>query len=390
MPSSRLPDRVLAVHPGAEQYGSDRVFAEAVRGMLAAGSDVRVLLPQEGPLADELREGGADVQVSDLLVLRKSLMAPSGWSLLVRLALHEVRRVRRLIAEHRAELVYVSTITLPLWCLLSRRRASVVLHLHEAETAAGALVRRVLAFPARSADVVVCNSRFTRDDLLSSEPALSARTRVVLNPVPVPSGVAPARQQLDGTLRIGYLGRLSPRKGVDLLVSALPALVEGGIDARLDLVGAVFPGYEWYERELHAAALERGVADRVRFLGFRSDVGPCLSDIDVLVVPSRLDEGFGNVAVEAVLAGRPVIVAARAGLKEAIAAVPTARAVEPDDVPALVSALRHVITDWQAIVASTGEAKRVVAERHSTSSFHTRLIDALAQARDRSRARTLG
>lgn len=376
------------MHPGAEQYGSDRVFAEAVRGMLASGADVRVILPQGGPLVEELHLAGADVRVSDMLVLRKSLLKPSGWRALVRLALRDLRGVRRQIAEHRAELVYVSTVTLPLWCLLSRRGAAVALHLHEAETAAGSLVRRVLAFPARFADVIICNSRFTRDALLSSEPTLAGRTRVVLNPVPVPSGVTPARSELGGVLRIGYVGRLSPRKGVDLLVSALRPVVEGGTDARLDLVGAIFPGYEWYERELRDAAAREGIADRVIFLGFRSDVGPCLADIDVLVVPSRLDEGFGNVAVEAVLAGRPVIVAARAGLREAIEGVSTATAIEPDDAPALVAALRRVVTDWPSIAASTADAARLVVDRHSASRFHTSLIDALAQAQDSAASRT--
>lgn len=387
MPSSRLPTRILAVHPGAEQYGSDRVFAEAIRGMLGSGAAVRVLLPQDGPLSEELRAAGADVRVCDMLVLRKALMKPSGWPTLLRLARSDLRRVRREIAEQRAELVYVSTITLPLWSLLARRRSAVALHLHEAETAAGALVRRVLAFPARAADVIVCNSRFTRDALLQCEPALAIRARVVLNPVPAPSTVVPPRSELRGALRIGYLGRLSPRKGVDLLLRALPALIDDGLDARLDLVGAVFPGYEWYERELRDSAAELGIAGRVRFLGFRSDIASSLADIDVLVVPSRLDEGFGNVAVEAVLARRPVIVAARAGLREAIAGVPTAVAIEPDDVTALVTALKHVATDWTAIVDNTVAAAELAADRHSTQGFHAALGAALADAGERAARR---
>jgi glycosyltransferase involved in cell wall biosynthesis len=382
MPSFRLPARILAVHPGAEQYGSDRVFAEAVRGMLAAGSDVRVLVPYEGPLADELRGAGADVRVSELLVLRKSLMKPAGWAALVRLAFGDLRRVRRQIAEHRAALVYVSTVTLPLWSLLARRRSAVALHLHEAETSSGSLVRRVLAFPARAADVIVCNSRFTRDALLHSEPGLAVRTRVVLNPVPAPSLVVPPRAELDGVLRIGYLGRLSPRKGVDLLLQALPALVDAGLDARIDLVGAVFPGYEWYERELQESAARQGISERVRFVGFRSDIAPSLAEIDVLVVPSRLDEGFGNVAVEAVLARRPVIVSARAGLREAIAGVDTAIAVEPDDVPALVGALKQIAASWSEIVAATTDTQTQVAARHSVQVFRDALGGALADARD--------
>ena len=143
-----------------------------------------------------------------------------------------------------------------------------------------------------------------------------------------------------------YVGRLSPRKGVDVALDAAGILLDSGIDVHLDLVGGVFPGYEWYERDLHAQAARLGIEDRVTFHGFRTAVWDTLANADVAVVPSRLEEPFGNTAVEAVLAARPVVVSAIGGLAEAIDGFASAIPVDPDDPVQLAQALHRIASDW--------------------------------------------
>ena len=75
----------------------------------------------------------------------------------------------------------------------------------------------------------------------------------------------------------------------------------------------------------------RGLDSRVRFLGFREDVWADLEDADVVVIPSRVGEPFGNTAVEAALAARPLIVSASSGLIEATQGLPGVLRVPPGD-----------------------------------------------------------
>jgi len=99
------------------------------------------------------------------------------------------------------------------------------------------------------------------------------------------------------------LGRLHPNKGFALLLEALAATRE----VRLAIAG---------EGPLRAAlgrfAAELGVADRVRFLGWREDVPELLASADFLVCPS-LHEPLGNVVIEAWSAGLPVVATASDG-----------------------------------------------------------------------------
>lgn len=350
--------------------------------MLDAGHAVTVALPHEGPLAGELRAAGAGVVTMPMFVTRKRLLKPRGWPELLSTSWRGFLAARRTLRSEHPAAVFVNTITLPQWPLLARVfRIPVILHVHEGEAAAGGLVKRVLYFGALFARRILINSRFSLDVMTSVYPRLRSRTEIVPNAVPSPAAPPPARDALTGGLRVLYVGRLSPRKGVDVAVAAVADLRRRGHEATLDVVGSVFEGYEWYEEELRdaAAAAPEGT---VRFHGFQSDIWRFLADADVLVVPSRLDEPFGNTAVEGVLAGRAVVVSDTSGLIEATEGIPTAFRVRPDSADEIAGRLELIEADWSEIRRELPASKELAHERHDPARYRTRIaraVDAVAQ-----------
>ena len=369
---------VLVVHPGAELYGSDRVLLESVAA-LAAAAEVTVALPEDGPLVGELTASGARVVVVRMPVLRKAVLRPAGALRLVRDAVAGLGPALSLVRHAGRDGVYVSTTILPSWLLLARlARRRVVCHVHEAEWPGPRVLRRVVLAPLLLADRVLTNSRFTREVLTGTLPALDGRTEVVVNPVAGPSDPVPARDGLDGPLRLLFVGRLSPRKGPDVAVATLAELVARGVDAHLTLVGSVYPGYEWFEAELRAAVAAAGLTDRVEMAGFRSDVRQSLADADVVLVPSVLDESFGNVAVEAVLAARPVVVSDLRGLREAVAGYRSAQAVAPGRPGAWADAVERVTYEWPWSTDAAVDDAAVARARHDRHGYRERLVRAVA------------
>lgn len=367
---------VLVVHPGAELYGSDRVLLDSVIGFVGSGARTVVVLPSEGPLADALRDAGAEVLVSPAFVLRKRLMRPSGWGELVRTGWRGATSAWRTIGRIRPDALYVSTITLPIWPVFGRmRRVPVALHVHEGEASAGRATKAVLYGPALAARRILVNSTFSLDVMTSAYRRLAGRSVVVLNAVPGPAQPAPPRETLDGGLRVLFVGRLSPRKGADLAIDAVRLLDERGIRASLDIVGSVFEGYEWYEQSLRTMIDDAGLADRVTLHGFHSDIWGFLDRSDVLVVPSRLDEPFGNTAVEGILAARPVIASDTSGLREATAGIGTAWRVTPDSADALADALATVVTEWPRVREEVEAARATAADRHSPTRYQERVAE---------------
>lgn len=99
---------------------------------------------------------------------------------------------------------------------------------------------------------------------------------------------------------VGMIASFHPLKGHEFLLQALPEIVRGATNARLFLIGQ--GDRSQIERRLANSSLE----DRVIFAGQRSDIVDCISALDVLVHPS-LSESFGQVVVEAMATGVPVV-----------------------------------------------------------------------------------
>lgn len=341
---------------------------ESVAGFIDSDASVTVILPETGPLEQELVRLGAAVRIAPTFVVRKALLKPRNWGTLIASFFRGGWAALSLLRSIRPDALYVSTVTIPLWPILGRlTRTRSLLHIHEAEQGASTVMKKALYAPALFPSAIVVNSRFARDVLGSAYRSAARRATVVYNAVPGPQSSTPARRSLDGELRLVYVGRLSPRKGPDLIVEAMSR--ETDIPTKLDIVGAVFPGYEWYEDQLRSRVAELGLSDRVRFLGFHKDVWSIVDAADACVVPSRFDEPFGNTAVEGVLAGRVVLVSDTSGLREATSDVDTAILFAPDDAVALASAIATCYQSWPSLVAGTQNAAKQVAERYSPSRY---------------------
>lgn len=364
----------LVAHPSADLYGASRVMLETVSALVDRGWQVVVALPEDGPLLGAVRDRGAQARVVRAPVVRKSHLGPAGIARLAGDALGGLRPGWRVLREVQPDVVYVSTTVVPLWVLLARlARRTVVGHVHEAEASAPWVLRLALCLPLVLCRAVVVNSRFSAGVISRTIPRLGARCEVVYNGVPGPPDPAPPRARLDGGLRLLYVGRLSERKGVPVAVDALGHLASRGVEATLDLAGSAFAGHGDVAADLRERARSAGVADRVRLLGFVPDVWPLLADADVLVVPSTVDEPFGNTAVEGALAARPVVATRTSGLLEATDGLPAVRTAPPGDPNGLADALAGVVEDWDDLRARAAAGAAEVADRYAPARYRDRV-----------------
>jgi glycosyltransferase involved in cell wall biosynthesis len=372
-----VPRRVLIAHPSAELYGSDRVALESARAFVEAGWTVEATLTGDGPLVELLEQAGCPVTVQPAPVLRKSYLSPLG---LLRFAARTVGctpAMFRMLRRIRPEVIYVSTVTVPWWLVLARILGiRVIVHVHEAEDGVPRPVRLALAVPLLLAQRVVANSLASRDVLARSLPALARRTDVIYNGVPGPAAGTAPREILVPPVRLGLVGRISPRKGTDVAVAALALLRERGVEATLDLVGGVFDGYEWFEDDVRRQAGAAGLDDAVRWLGVLPEVWSALEAVDVALVPSRV-EPFGNAAVEAMLAGRPVIAGNTQGLREIVRPGRNGELAEPGDAESLADAIGRFLADWPSARARAEAAQVEARGRYSPKAYRRRIAAAI-------------
>ncbi|MGS0685679.1 glycosyltransferase [Nakamurella sp. GG22] len=370
---------VVIAHPSSDLYGSDRVMLETVAAMVDSDWSVHVVLPGPGPLVEEVRARGGEVTFAPSPVLRKAALRPRGFAHLVAAGATGVVPGLRLLRSTDARVVYVSTLTIPLWIYLARLLGRpVICHVHESERSVPIGVRRVLAFPLLSVDALIVNSAFSRNVLIDSFSALGPKSEVIYNAVPGPPSVSPPRDRLDGSVRLLFVGRLAPRKGPQVAIRLAAQLRANGLAVTLDLVGSAFEGYEWFELDLRNLVADLGMSDAVSFHGFHDDVWPFLSDCDLVLVPSQGDEPFGNTAVEAVLAARPVIVSASSGLDEAVLGYECAQKVPANALEDWSAAALAVHANWAGFRERAIRDARVAADRHRPARYRQAVSERLS------------
>lgn len=115
-----------------------------------------------------------------------------------------------------------------------------------------------------------------------------------------------------------------------------------------------------------ALAEELGIADRVYFLGFRTDLPRIMQAVDLFVFPSRY-EPFGMVVAEAMASGLPVITSASTGAAEIVTPESGIIIQDPEDVPALSQALRKLTFD-RDLRDRMGTVGRTIAQQHDWES----------------------
>jgi hypothetical protein len=370
--------RVLCCHPSAERYGADRVFVESVRAFAEAGWQVTVTLPNDGDLVDVLRDTGADVLFCPTPILRKAALRPTGLLRLLADTTAALAPMVRLLRSTRPDLVYVNTVTVPVWLGLAKLLGKrVVAHVHEAEDAMPAPIRTALALPLLAADTVLVNSEATAATVTRGVSALRRRIRLLYNGVAGPDAPMAPRAEPRDPARIVLVGRLSPRKGTDVAIEAIGRLtVKRAVT--LDVYGSVFAGYEWFETKLRQRIADLNLTESVRLHGFRADVWPAYADADIALVPSRV-EPFGNTAVEAQLAGVPVIVTDAQGLPETVADGRFGTIVPIEDPDALADAINALIEDWPAARATATDASANARTAFAPATYRARLLELIRQ-----------
>jgi glycosyltransferase involved in cell wall biosynthesis len=360
--SSSSRGRVLLLTDRLVRGGAEQMLAGYAPRLLAAGFEVRVALLAEGaddPLAQRLAGDGIAV---DAMPFRRLLDPAAGWRLL--------QHVRRL----RPDVIHTQQPWANLWGTLAGRlqRVPALATLHTLDE----IDRDRRAGHARFSDKVlnrgaariICASDGLRRhyQTLAEPPAAKLVTLhhgIELAAYPT----LPARHR--DTVRASFgipaaaplaisVAVLRPEKGLDLMLAAHQLLLQPWPQLHYLIVG---DGEQ--RAELEAASVQLGLAERVRFAGWRTDVPRLLGCADLFVLPSREDALLPAVLAEAMAGGLPVVASAVGGVSEMIEDGGNGLLVPQGDVEALAIACDRLVASKRLRRAMGARGRQLVAER---------------------------
>jgi glycosyltransferase involved in cell wall biosynthesis len=351
--------RVVVLDHTGELGGAELALIRlcgALRGRVA----FHVLLFADGPLRERLTALGATVEVLMLPEVvaradRSMSGAPSAANLVraVRLVPFLWRlmwRLRRL----RPDVVHTTSLKADLLALPAAWLAGVPLVWHVHDRISPDYLPRPLVWLVRQASrfprAVIVNSRATGSTLprpsCVAYPGFAAAQVAVREPAPMRDPV------------VGLIGRLSPTKGQREFVQAASLVSESHPEVTFRIVGAAAFGEDEYVREVTAEARALAVDDRIEWIGRVDDTGAELDRMSVCVHASPVPEPFGQVIVEAMVRGVPVVATSAGGVPEILTEDGRALGalVAPGDVPALADAITRVLDDPDAAADTAREA----------------------------------
>lgn len=198
----------------------------------------------------------------------------------------------------------------------------------------------------RRADTQVAISKAVKDWLVKERHIPPERVAVIhygidMEPFVHPDSNLRHPLRLDGRALLGSMGRLEPVKGHESLIQAMPAILKQVPNASLIIAGHDAAGYG---KVLQAMIDERKLNGQVQLVGFQRDVPSFLHALDVFALASR-SEGFGQVVVEAMAAGKPVVASRIPSLTEIIVDGETGLLAEPDNPKAFAHAIASLLSN---------------------------------------------
>jgi len=332
--------RLLHVHSGNLYGGVETLLSTLAHyRALCAEMEPEFALCFDGRIAAELRQAGTTVHILGRVRARNPV---------------QVIRARRRLIQVLSAGAFDAVICHMVWPLaifgaaVRRIKVPLIFWMHDA------VIRRnwlVLWAGLSSPDLVICNSRYTASTLERLFNAAAFETLyypVVRRAEKLESA---QREMLRSHLNtpseavvILQASRMESWKGHWLLLDALARLADvpqwvcwiaGGPQRHEEIA---------YAKALHARAAALGLAQRIHFLGQRSDIAQLLAAADIYCQPNLGAEPFGIAFVEAMYAGLPVVTTAAGGPLE-ILDESSGLFVRPNDTLSLATMLGRLIAD---------------------------------------------
>lgn len=335
--------RIVYVDHVAQLSGGELALARLLAALPEV--DAHVLLAEDGPLRGMLADGGATVEVLALDPRAGKLRrgdVGSGVATVRAAALtaaYTLRLARR-IHQLKPDAVHTNSLKSGFYGSVAAKlaRVPVVWHLRD-RLAEDYLPARAITLTRLAMrhlpDVVVCNS---------AETMRTARVAAQVVPDPYCPQL-PTQARADHGMVVGMVGRLAPWKGQDVFLRAFAAAFAEQPWVQARIVGSAMFGEHDYPAGLRALTTELGLDEQVAFVGFTTDVEHELRRLDVLVHASVVAEPFGQVVVEGMAAGLPVVATAAGGPLEIITAEVDGLLTAPADVAELATALVRLAND---------------------------------------------
>ena len=318
--------KILAAQYGTELFGRERENIECYKSFQRLGHDVMVFGSnrakeggETGRLLTELGLKCGEMPFGSHFSLSYFLKMKGYWWLQIKRVYWCSILLRTKAREMDADAIFLGGTMefLYLWPFLLLQKRPVIYRVGDAPPWDSWFHKAVTRTLLRKAKLIAPVSHFIKNECHKLSRLSETKCQVIWN---IPPAFTSAKQPFQDSsksegLKLVFVGQITEKKGVKVLLHALAALKEHSFECRI-VGGSEFSGP--LEKELHDMTESLGLANMVKFTGRVQDPTPHYAWADVHIAPSIYEEPFGLVIVEAKREGVPSIIFPLGGMPELV------------------------------------------------------------------------
>lgn len=321
-----MKDNIIFFHNGAELYGGSKSLLSIIN-VLGNNYNVRVILPESGPLEKRLKKQKIHVDVIKSYPII-SIQNLKSISLLLRFIfdlIKSIYEVRVILKKFRPSIIHTNTSTIITSSLIAKIYSIPhVWHIREIyDGHQKYLWWYYQKFINLFSDVIIANSKATALQFQNKK-----KIKIIYNVLMDNKNKGISTRPLvsfkknfnvEKNICVGMVGRINlQRKGQSILVNAASHLKSKYPDVKYFIIGEPYPGKEYYLNELKKLIDDKKLNDQFILTGELVDIHSVINSMDIMVIPSNRPESFGNVVSESMVNGKPVIISNIGGAPEQI------------------------------------------------------------------------
>ncbi|MBK1813061.1 glycosyltransferase family 4 protein [Clostridium sp. YIM B02505] len=319
--------KILFLHAGAEMYGADKILLELLSGLDKTRFEPYVILPNNGPLYEEIKKKDIYVEIREYPILRRKFFNPLGIVNYISGVLKYNKIIEGFCKEKAIEIIHSNTLAVLEGGFVAKRlKIKHVWHVHEIIMKPKFMFKLTSYLLNKNADEIVVVSNSVKNHILRSCLVDEGKIKTIYNGVDNTKFNKEA--EYDYLLKefkvdkddivVGMVGRINSWKGQRDFILAIKKIVKEHTNIKAILIGGVFEGEEWRVQELKRLIKDNNLEDVIIMKDFRSDVTNIYNLIDIFVLPSTNPDPLPTVVLEAMASGKPIVAYRHGGVTEMV------------------------------------------------------------------------
>lgn len=309
--------------------GASRVLFTNLQMLDQNKFDYMVLIPSEGPIIEKLDEWGIRYEFWGFL------HEPAGWLAYIR----DVFKAMRCFRRNKIDLLHINHVFWrPAEVLAAKLlRIPLVTHLHWTPDEIGPFLRL--------SDVIIANSNYTAQTVrVDNTPTRVIYPIVHLARYDQAKDIKTELGFCKDDIIVSFIGQIKSIKGIELFIKLANTIINAQVKFLIcgNCEKPNPDGQSYTEERLKS---EIAMNNRIKYLGYRADIENIYQSSDIILVPSRWEEPFGLINIEAGAARKPVIATRVGGIPEIIRHGENGFLIEKNDLAGLTTYTNQLIAD---------------------------------------------